>query len=104
MEHVSFGYHEEKEILHDISLKIPMGTMTALVGPSGGGKSTIAKLIAGFWDANRGKIMLGGVDEREIPLTQLYDQVAFVTQDNYLFDDTIRENIRMGRVEATDRR
>ena len=79
-----------------------MGTMTALVGPSGGGKSTIAKLIAGFWDANQGKIMLGGVDEREIPLTQLYDQVAFVTQDNYLFDDTIRENIRMGRVEATD--
>ena len=102
MEHVSFGYHEEKEILHDISLKIPMGTMTALVGPSGGGKSTIAKLIAGFWDVNQGKIMLGGVDEREIPLTQLYDQVAFVTQDNYLFDDTIRENIRMGRVEATD--
>ena len=102
MEHVSFGYHEEKEILHDISLKIPMGTMTALVGPSGGGKSTIAKLIAGFWDVNQGIIMLGGVDEREIPLTQLYDQVAFVTQDNYLFDDTIRENIRMGRVEATD--
>lgn len=102
VEKVSFGYHEEKEILHDISLLIPAGTMTALVGPSGGGKSTIAKLIAGFWDVKDGKITMGGHDLKEIPLKQLYDQVAFVSQDNYLFDETIRENIRMGRLSATD--
>lgn len=101
-EHISFSYHQGTEILHDVSLRIPAGSMTALVGPSGSGKSTLAKLIAGFWDVSGGKITLGGVDEREIPLTQLYDQVAFVSQDNYLFDDTVRENIRMGRLSATD--
>lgn len=102
VERVSFGYHVEKEILHDISLQIPAGTMTAFVGPSGSGKSTIAKLIAGFWDVKQGRITLGGYDLNKIPLQQLYDQVAFVSQDNYLFDDTIRENIRMGRLSATD--
>ena len=76
--------------------------MTALVGPSGSGKSTLAKLIAGFWDVKDGKITMGGHDLREIPLGELYDQVAFVSQDNYLFDDTVRENIRMGRISATD--
>ena len=103
VENVSFGYHEEKEILHDVSLTIPAGSLTALVGPSGGGKSTIAKLIAGFWDVNEGSISIGGIDEKKIPLTQLYSQVAFVSQDNYLFDETIRENIRMGRMNATDK-
>ena len=99
---VSFGYHEGQEILHDVSLSIPQGGMTALVGPSGSGKSTIAKLIAGFWDVKSGTITMGGHDLRSVPLTQLYDQVAFVSQDNYLFDDTVRENIRMGRRNATD--
>lgn len=99
---VSFGYHEDKEILHKINLSIPSGTMTALVGPSGGGKSTIAKLIAGFWDIKSGDITLGGISEKKIPLEQLYEQTAFVSQDNYLFDDTILENIRMGKVSATD--
>ncbi|NLG02989.1 MAG: ABC transporter ATP-binding protein [Clostridia bacterium] len=102
MKDVCFSYHEETKILHEVSLKIPAGTMTALVGPSGGGKSTIAKLIAGFWDVKRGTITLGGEAEKNIPLEQLYDQVAFVSQDNYLFDDTVRENIRMGRITATD--
>lgn len=102
VEHVSFGYHEEKEILHDVNLEITAGTMTAFVGPSGSGKSTVAKLIAGFWDVKDGRITMGGCDLKEIPLTQLYDQVAFVSQDNYLFDETIRENIRMGRMNATD--
>ena len=97
-----FGYHKDKEILHDVSLHIPQKGMTALVGPSGSGKSTLAKLAAGFWDAESGSITMGGHDLKEIPLTQLYDQVAFVSQDNYLFDDTIRENIRMGRMNATD--
>ena len=99
---VSFGYHDDKEILHDVTLSIPQNGMTALVGPSGSGKSTLAKLIAGFWDVKDGKITMGGHDLREKPLGELYDQVAFVSQDNYLFDDTVRENIRMGRISATD--
>lgn len=102
LSHVSFGYHEEKTILNDVSLSIPAGSMTALVGPSGSGKSTIAKLIAGFWDVKDGKVAVGGVDENKIPLHQLYDKVAFVSQDNYLFDESVRENIRMGKLSATD--
>ena len=99
---VSFGYHDDEEILHHVSLTIPQNSMTALVGPSGSGKSTLAKLITGFWDVKSGSITMGGHDLKDIPLTQLYDQVAFVSQDNYLFDDTVRENIRMGRRDATD--
>ncbi len=99
---VSFGYHDDKEILHDVSLNIPEGKMTALVGPSGSGKSTLAKLAAGFWDVKQGTITMGGCDLKTIPLEQLYEQVAYVSQDNYLFDDTVRENIRMGRLNATD--
>ena len=102
VERVSFGYHEDAEVLHDVSLSIPSGSMVAFVGPSGGGKSTIAKLIGGFWDVKKGRITLGGRDLRDIPLAQLYDKVAFVSQDNYLFDDTVRENIRMGRLDASD--
>lgn len=102
LKNVSFGYHADKEILHNISLSIPANSMTALVGPSGSGKSTLAKLAAGFWDAGSGTITMGGHDLKEIPLPQLYDQVAFVSQDNYLFDETVRENIRMGRMDATD--
>ena len=92
LSHVSFGYHADKEVLHDVSLTIP----------SGSGKSTIAKLIAGFWDVSAGTITLGGQDLKKIPLPQLYDQVAFVSQDNYLFDESVRENIRMGRPNAAD--
>lgn len=103
LSHVSFGYHEDKSILRDVSLSIPAGSMTALVGPSGSGKSTIAKLIAGFWDVKDGTVSIGGVDEKQIPLKQLYDKVAFVSQDNYLFDESVRENIRMGKLSATDR-
>lgn len=102
IDHVSFGYHDDKEILHDVSLSIPAGKMTALVGPSGSGKSTLAKLAAGFWDVKTGTITMGGHDLKSIPLTQLYEQAAYVSQDNYLFDDTVRENIRMGRLGATD--
>lgn len=94
---VSFGYHDDQEILHNVSLSVPQNSMTALVGPSGSGKSTLAKLIAGFWDVKSGAITMGGHDLKEIPLDELYDQVAFVSQDNYLFDDTVRENVRMGR-------
>ncbi len=102
LSNVSFGYHQEKGVLHDVSLKIPAGKMTALVGPSGSGKSTIAKLIAGFWDVDSGTVSIGGMDEKKIPLKQLYDAVAFVSQDNYLFDESVRENIRQGKMSATD--
>ena len=99
---VSFAYHDDQEILHDINLSIPANSLTAIVGPSGSGKSTIAKLIAGFFDVDKGQIKLAGVDLKDIPLNQLYDNVAFVTQENFLFDDTVLENIRMGNVKASD--
>ncbi len=100
---VTFSYAANgKEILHGIDLTIRPGSVTALVGPSGSGKSTIAKLIAGFWDVSGGSILLGGQDLRNIPQRQLAGMIAYVAQDNYLFDDTIRENIRMGRRGATD--
>lgn len=78
---VSFGYHDDTEILHDVSLRIPQNSMTALVGPSGSGKSTLAKLIAGFWDVKHGTITMGGHDLKEIPLEQLYDQVEGIGED-----------------------
>lgn len=102
MDHVSFSYHDGEEILHDISLQIRPDTMTALVGPSGSGKSTVTKLLAGFWDIQIGSIRLYGTELKDIPLEQLNDQIAYVSQDNYLFDETIRENIRMGKQQATD--
>lgn len=103
LHHVSFGYHADKNILRDVNLSIPAGSMTALVGPSGSGKSTIAKLVAGFWDVEEGAVMIDGVDEKKIPLKQLYNQIAFVSQDNYLFDTSVRENIRMGNLSASDK-
>ncbi len=98
---VHFGYKDE-EILHGINLNIRQGTVNALVGPSGSGKSTIAKLIASFWDVDRGSITFGGVDIRMIPLTEYNRNIAYVSQDNYLFDETIMDNIRMGNPNATD--
>lgn len=100
---VSFSYNNDGDnAIQHIDLTIKPGTVTALVGPSGSGKSTITKLIAGFWDVGAGSITLGGKDLRTIPQKQLADQIAYVSQDNYLFDDTIRENIRMGRLSVSD--
>ena len=100
---VSFSYNDDGDnAIQHINLAIKPGTVTSLVGPSGSGKSTITKLIAGFWDVGSGSITLGGKDLRTIPQKQLADQIAYVSQDNYLFDDTIRENIRMGRLSASD--
>lgn len=100
---VTFAYHEEEEpVLHGVNLTIKEGSVAALVGPSGSGKSTIAKLIAGYWDVTGGSIAIGGVRIGDIPQSQLADQIAYVSQDNYLFDDTVRENIRMGRQGASD--
>lgn len=98
---VTFGYHE-KEILHGVNMQIQQGSVNALVGPSGSGKSTIAKLIASLWDVKSGSIQIGGVDIRDLSLEEYNRKVAYVSQDNYLFDDTIRENIRMGNLAATD--
>jgi ATP-binding cassette subfamily B protein len=72
------------------------------VGPSGSGKSTIAKLIAGFWDADTGSICFGATDTKDIALKDLYDRISYVSQDNFLFDDTVMENIRMGNLNASD--
>ena len=98
---VRFSY-KEKEVLHGISMDIPEGSFVALVGPSGSGKSTIARLIASLWDVDSGSISLGGADIRKIPEEVYADRVAFVSQENYLFNTTVRENIRLGRAGATD--
>lgn len=102
LNHVSFSYDGEKEILHDINLTIQPGTMSALVGPSGSGKSTIAKLIAGYWDVSDGSITLGGHELKDIPLSEITARISYVSQDNYLFNRSVRENIRMGKPLATD--
>ncbi len=98
---VHFAYKEE-EVLHGINLSIKAGTVNALVGPSGSGKSTIAKLIASFWDVGSGSISFGGVDIRDIPLDDYQKKIAYVSQDNYLFDMSVMENIRLGNPKAGD--
>ena len=98
---VRFGY-QEKEVLHGVNMAIPEGSFVALVGPSGSGKSTIARLIASLWDVSDGSISLGGTDIRQIPQEAYADKIAFVSQDNYLFNMSVRENIRIGRPSATD--
>ena len=100
-EDVHFGY-KETEVLHGISFQTRPGTMTAIVGPSGSGKSTIAKLMAGLWDVTSGSVRFGGQDIRQIPFEQLMGEISYVAQDNFLFDKSIRENIRMGNPAATD--
>ncbi|MBQ8950108.1 MAG: ABC transporter ATP-binding protein [Eubacterium sp.] len=100
-ENVSFAYNET-DVLKDISFEIKPGTVTAIVGPSGSGKSTIAKLMAGFWDVTKGNIVFGGKNIKDIPVSQLMSKVSYVAQDNFLFDESIRENIRMGKPDATD--
>ena len=101
LNNVHFSY-ADKEILHGVSMAVPEGSFVALVGPSGSGKSTIARLIAALWDVNGGSISLGGKDIRQISQEAYADRVAFVSQDNYLFNMTVRENIRLGRPGATD--
>ena len=98
----SYGGSDGKEVLHHLDLTIPQGKFTALVGPSGGGKSTIARLAARFWDVTGGSITLGGRDIRALPLKQLSREISFVTQDNFLFDCSLKENIRLGRPGASD--
>ena len=98
---VKFGYHE-REILHGVNMKLEAGTVNAIVGPSGSGKSTIAKLIASLWDVNSGSIKIGGVDVKQMSFTDFNQKIAYVAQDNYLFNESVRENIRQGNPNATD--
>ena len=104
LKNVRFSYtgDSKDEVLHGVDLKLPEGSFTALVGPSGGGKSTVAKLIARFWDVTDGAITIGGVNVRDLPLSQLSEYVSFVTQDNFLFRCSLLENIRLGNPRATD--
>lgn len=101
-DNVSFSYHDGTEVLHNISFETKPGEVTALVGPSGGGKSTIAKLLAGFWDQSSGTISIGGVDTNKISFKQLAEEISFVSQDNFLFDVSIRDNIRLGKPQASE--
>ena len=104
MKGVSFSYDGDPQhnVLSGIDLTIPEGKFSALVGPSGGGKSTVARLIVRFWDVKGGDIQIGGVSVKDMPLSQLVDIVSFVSQDNFLFNCSIKENIRLGNPSATD--
>lgn len=112
LKNVSFSYDtdkndnlnsEENDVLNNINLKLPQGNFAALVGPSGGGKSTVARLIARFWDVSSGEVKIGGINIKKLPLSQLADTVSFVTQDNFLFNCSIMENIRLGNPKASDK-
>lgn len=103
LENVSFRYqNRDDNALTDVSIAMPAGTVTALVGPSGAGKSTIAQLILRFWDVSAGRVLVGGVDVREMTSDTLMKQVSFVFQSPFLLHDSIRENIRLGKPDATD--
>jgi len=108
LKEVRFSYHkgiegeEKKEILHGINMELPEGSFTAFVGPSGSGKSTIARLIASLWDVDSGDIEIGGVNIKDLSLEEYNRRVAYVSQDNFLFDLSVRENIRLGRPSASD--
>ena len=101
---VTYSYTGEKkdEVLHGVDLTMKEGSFTALVGPSGGGKSTVAKLISRFWDVTGGSVEIGGVNVKDMPLEELSGYVSFVTQDNFLFNCSLLENIRLGNPSATD--
>ena len=101
-EHVRFGYTDEVEILHDIHFTAKSGEMTAIVGPSGSGKSTIINFIPRLWDVDGGRVTIGGVDVREFDLHYLRDQIGVVSQDTYLFNGSIRENLLYAKPDATE--
>ncbi|MGL5513985.1 MAG: ABC transporter ATP-binding protein [Sporomusa sp.] len=100
-EHVSFSYNDE-EVIHDLTASLPAGGITAIVGPSGGGKSTLTRLAARFWDVQKGSVRVGGTDVKELTPNTLMQQMSFVFQDVILFSDTVINNIRIGRPDASD--
>ena len=99
---VHFGYGDS-EVIRGVSFAAKAGTVTALVGPSGSGKSTLAKLVARFWDVDAGAVLVGGTDIRELSLSDLTEKISFVSQDNFLFHMSLRDNIRIGKPDATDK-
>lgn len=101
-EHVGFSYNTGETVLKDVSFTARQGEVTALVGPSGGGKTTVSRLAARFWDADKGKITVGGMDVSKVEPETLMSLYSIVFQDVTLFDNTIMENIRIGRKDATD--
>lgn len=100
--HVTFGYDDSKPLFSDMSFKAEEKRLTAIVGPSGSGKSTIAKLIAGFWNVKDGAVTIGGVSLNDMPLEQNMELVTYVSQENFLFNKTILENMRMAKENATE--
>ena len=100
-QNVSFAYDESKNVLNNISFKANEKELTAIVGNSGGGKSTIAKLIAGFWNIDKGKILIGDVDLNDMPLKQNMELITYVSQENFLFNKTILENLRVAKEDAS---
>jgi len=102
LKNVGFSYEKEKKVIDGINLRIEPNSVSAFVGPSGSGKSTLAKLIAGFWNVDEGEIKIGEIDTKNISLEKLSSLISYVSQDNFLFDMSIRENIRIGNKNATD--
>ena len=100
--HVNFGYLPDKTIIHDFSATIQPGTKVAIVGPTGAGKTTIVKLLMRFYDVNQGAVLLSGYDVRQFARGEMRDSFGMVLQDTWLYNDTILENIRFGRLSATD--
>lgn len=100
-QNVSFSYDDSKNVLNNISFKANEKELTAIVGNSGGGKSTIAKLIAGFWNIDKGKILIGDVDLNDMPLKQNMELITYVSQENFLFNKTILENLRVAKEDAS---
>ena len=101
-ENVDFGYGDDRQILHGVSFKVPAGNTVAIVGPSGAGKSTISRILFRFYDVKGGRVLIDGQDVRDVTQASLRDSVGIVPQDTVLFNDSIRYNIRYGRVDATD--
>ncbi len=99
---VSFSYIDGVSILNNVSFTAKSNETTAIVGPSGSGKSTIAKLISGYWDINEGDILVSGADTKKMPFSQLMEEISYVSQENYLFDTSIKDNIKIGKPDATD--
>ena len=101
-DHAGFSYEDEKTVLSDVSFTAKQGEVTALVGPSGGGKTTVSRLAARFWDADKGKVTVGGVDVKTVDPETLLGSFSIVFQDVTLFNNTVMENIRVGKKDATD--
>jgi ATP-binding cassette subfamily B protein len=102
-DNVSFAYHEDDpKVLDRLSFEIKSGKFTALIGPSGGGKSTVARLISRFWDVTEGTVKVGGINIKDISTADLSHYISYVAQDNYLFNCSLKENIRLGNPQASD--